>query len=134
APEELVLLDVNRDEEIAGGTAGGSAFAFTLHAELLACRDARRDLHLDLALARHTPCAAAGGAGLRDDPSRSAALRAGARDGEEPLLSSDLPLASALRTRRRVRTGSRPCAMTGVAAFLAGNLNRSLDTARRFLE
>src|SRR5262249_39453521 len=46
APEELVLLDVNRDEEIAGGTAGGSAFAFTLHAELLACRDARRDLHL----------------------------------------------------------------------------------------
>src|SRR5262249_34465179 len=40
APEELVLLDVNRDEEIARRTAGGSAFALTLHAELLACRDA----------------------------------------------------------------------------------------------
>ena len=43
APEELVLLHVDDDVEVAGRTAAGAGFAFVLQPELLAGGDARRE-------------------------------------------------------------------------------------------
>src|SRR5436853_3009191 len=97
-PEELVVLHVNDDVEMAGRSAGGSRFPFALETELLASGDPGRNLHRDLALLRDASGAVARGARLGDDLAGAAALRAGARDGEEALLEPYLTLPTALRT------------------------------------
>ena len=43
APEELVLLHVDDDVQVPGGTAGRARFAFVLQPQLLAGGDARRE-------------------------------------------------------------------------------------------
>ena len=99
APEELVLLHVDDDKEVAGRAAGAAGFALALQAELLTGRDAGRDLDGDLPLARDAARAAARVARLGDCPAGAAALRARARDREEALLEAHLSLAAALRHR-----------------------------------
>ena len=79
-PEELVLLHVNDDVEMAGGAAGRSRLALALQPELLAGRDARGNLDRQLALAGHRSGAVACVAGLGDHSSRAAALRARLRE------------------------------------------------------
>src|SRR4029077_14969768 len=96
AAEELVLLHVNHDVEMACRSAGRSRFAFALQPQLLAGGDPRRNLDRDLALLRHLSGTVAGRARLGDDLAGAAALRAGARDGEEALLEAHLTLAVAL--------------------------------------
>src|SRR4029077_8824947 len=93
-----------------------------------------RNLDRDLALLRHLSGTVAGRARLGDDLAGAAALRAGARDGEEALLEAHLTLAVALRAggRRRSRCGAG--AVAGLAVLLTRNLDRRLDAARRFLE
>ena len=70
AAEELVLLDVHDDVEMAGGSAAGAGFAFVLQPELLAGGDAGRNLDRDLPLARDAAGAAAALARLGDDLAR----------------------------------------------------------------
>src|SRR3989454_6057702 len=134
AAEELVLLHVDDDVEMAGGTAGGSGLAFTLQTQLLSRRDARRNLDRDLALVRHATRAAAPLARVGDDLSRATALRARPRDGEEALLEADLSLAAALRALTRRRARRRAGSVTGLAVLLSRDLDRRFCAARRFLE
>ena len=51
-----MLLNVNDDIEMPGGSAGGSAFAFVLEAQLLSGGDARRNLDRDLAFVAGDAC------------------------------------------------------------------------------
>src|SRR5438094_1904579 len=134
APEERMLLHVDDDIEMARGSAGDAAFALVLEPELLAGGDARRNLHRDLPLARHASRTAARRARLRDDAAGAAALRAGARDGEEPLLKTDLALSVTLRADGRRRPGRRPRAIARFAVLLARNLNGRFSAAGGFLE
>src|SRR5262245_11888408 len=134
AAEERVLLHVDDNVEVAGGTASRSRFALALQAQLLSGGDAFRNLDCDLPLLRDAPGAAAGLARIADDLPGAAALRAGARHGEEPLLEPDLPLPAALRTLARRRAGRRSRSVTRLAVLLPRNLNRRLGPDRRFFE
>ena len=96
AVEESVLLDVDDDVEVAGGTAGGAMLAFAVQAQPLAGRDAGRNLHRELALAADAARAAARLARLGDRLAGAAAVRARARDGQESLLLAELAGAPAL--------------------------------------
>src|SRR6185295_9586793 len=121
AAEELVLVDVDDNVEVAGGTAGGAGFAFTLETQLLAGRDPRRNLHRDFAFLGDAPRALTRLARIADDFSRAAALRAGARDGEEALLEPHLTLPAALRALRRRRALRRARSVARLARFLTRN-------------
>src|SRR6185503_16889547 len=134
AAEELVLLDVDDDVEVAGGTAGRTGFAFAVQPQLLAGGDAGGNLDGDLAIARHPSGAVATLARLGDDLAGATALRAGARDGEEALLIANLALALALRAGGGVRPGRRSSAVTLLAALLPRNLHARFGAAGRFLE
>src|SRR5262245_49230592 len=114
------------DVEVSRGTASRSGFAFVLEAELLPGRDARRDLHRELPFTRNSTRATARRARLGDDLAGALALRAGAGDGEEPLLRSNLSLTAAHPARGRRRSGGRARAMAGLAGLLPWNLNRGL--------
>ena len=67
ALEELVILHVHDDVEIAGRAAGRAVLALAVEAQPLPGRDAGRDLDGELALLRHVPGAAARRARLGDD-------------------------------------------------------------------
>ena len=97
AMEDVVVLDVDDDVEIARRAAGGSVLAFAVQAQALAGGDPRGNLRRDLALAPDPSRAAAGLAGLADDLADPAAGRAGPRDREEALLEAQLPRALAMR-------------------------------------
>ena len=125
-----MLLHVDDDVQMTGGTAGDAALALILQPELLAGGDARRNLHRDLPLARDASRAAARRARLRDDAAGAAALRTGPGDGEEALLGANLAVSAALRTRGRGRAGRRARAMTRLAMFVAGNQNAGLGAPR----
>src|SRR5207248_8359962 len=101
APEELVLLHVDDDVEVAGRTAAGARFAFALQPQLLAGGNTRRNLHGDLPVVCDAPRSSAGLTRLRDHAAGAAALRTSLCDGEETLLTANLPLALAQGTGRR---------------------------------
>ena len=64
----------------------------------------------------------------------AAALAAGARHGEEPLLIAQLTAPLALRARGRLRPFGRAVAAARLALFLPRNLQRHLGALGRFLE
>ena len=66
AAEELVVLHLDHDVEIAGRTARRAVLAFALQPQPLTGGDARRDLHGELALLRNAALAVARGARLGD--------------------------------------------------------------------
>jgi hypothetical protein len=129
-----MILDVHDDVEVAVRTAARARFALAVEAQALAGRDAGRNADGELALLLHAPRAPAGGARLGDDRAGAAALAAGARHREEPLLIAQLSAALALRAggRLRVLGGARPVA--GLARLLAGNLHRGLGALGGFDE
>ena len=129
-----MLVHVDDDVKMTGRTAGGAGFAFALKAELLPGCDPTGNLDGDFSLARHASRAATGLAGLRDDLSGAAALRARTRDREEALLETDLAVTLALRARARRRSLGRARAVARPAVLLARNLNRRLGAASRFFE
>jgi hypothetical protein len=96
ALEELVRLDVEYDVEVAGRATETAGFALAGVADAGVLLDAGGDLDQDLVLAGDAGVAAAGGAGCADDRAGAAAHWAGARDGEEALLRTDLAAAAAL--------------------------------------
>src|SRR5262245_8870350 len=132
--EERMLLDMNDDVEVAGGTSLGAVLAFTVEAEPLAGRDARGDLDRQRAIAPDTSRTAARVARLGDGFSGAAAIRAGTRDRQETLLIAELSCAAALGTGLGFRTGRRSRARAGFAGLLAGDLNRRFRPGRGFLE
>src|SRR6185295_16575711 len=134
AAEELVLVHVDDDVEVAGGAAGGAGFAFTLQTQLLSGGDSRRNLHRDLAFLGDASRTLTRLARVADDLPRTAALRTGARHGEEALLESHLTLAAALRALRWRRALRRARSVARLARLLPRNLDRRLGAARRFLE
>ena len=74
------------------------------------------------------------GARLGDDPAGAAALAAGARDGEEALLVSQLPGAAALRARRRRGAGCGARAAAGLTGLLTRDLDGRFGALRGLLE
>src|SRR5437870_153724 len=126
APEEVVLLNMDNDVEVSRRTAGTASFTFTLQAQLLAARDPSRNLDRNLALFRHPSGAATGVARLREGSTRTAALGTRRCDGEEALLTANLPLTATERADDG--RASRRCARTAArfAGFVARNLNRRL--------
>src|SRR4029453_7658532 len=76
AAEELVLVDRDRDVEVAGCT-GCAGLALAAELEARPRVDARGYLHLDLVLLADAPRAAAGRARVLDHLARAAALAPG---------------------------------------------------------
>ena len=134
AMEDVVVLHVDDDVEVARRAAGGAVLALAVQAQALAGRDAGGNLRRDLALAADASGAAAGLARLADDLAGAAARRAGARDGQEALLEAQLARAVALRADFRRAAGRRAGAAAGLAGLLARNLDRRLGAGERFLE
>src|ERR671932_2618280 len=118
-----MLLNVNDDVKTSGRTTRRSGLAFALQSELLPARNSRGDLHRDLSFFRHASGAAARVTRSRNDLSRAATLRAGARDREEALLITDLSLPAALWTNGRRRSGRCAGAFARFAVLLTRNLN-----------
>jgi hypothetical protein len=132
--EELVLAHVDDDVEIAGRAAKRSRFAFAGESEALTSGDARGNLHRELAMLLLGAGALAVRARLGDDLAGAAALAAGARDREEPLLVTQLAGAPALRAGRRGSAGSGAVAFAGLAGFVTRDLDMRLDALGRLLE
>jgi hypothetical protein len=132
--KERVLLNVHDDVQIAGGTTVGSGLALAAQTQTLTSCDARRDAHRDLALLLQSSRAAACFARLGDDLPGTAALAAGARDREEPLLITKLTASVTLRTGRRFRTWRSARAVAALARFLARDLDRRFRALGGFLE
>ncbi len=95
--EELMVLYDQHDIKIAGRTATAGGFTFSADAQLVAGIDAGRNLQFEVTLPNDSPLAAASLAGILDDLSRAAALRARSRDAEETLLEPNLPIPVACR-------------------------------------
>src|SRR2546423_2717316 len=91
-----MLLDVDHDVEISGRSARGSVLAFSVEPQPLAGCDARGNLNRQFSFAAHTAGAAARLTRLRNRFAGPAAVGAGARDGEKPLLVSELSRTTAL--------------------------------------
>ena len=92
--------------EIAGRRALAAGLAFAGEADARAVLHARRDRHLQGALALHRAGAVADLAGIADHPALAAAGRAGPLDQEEALLCAHLAGAAAGARRCRPRA---PC-------------------------
>jgi hypothetical protein len=129
-----VVLHGDDDVEVAGRTAGGAVLSFAVQPQTLSGGDAGRDLDRELAVTGDASGAMARRAGCGDDLARAAALGAGARDGEEALLISQLAAAVAGRAGARPRALGRPRSAAGVARLRAGDLDRGLGALRALLE
>src|SRR4051812_1369789 len=134
ALEELVVLDVDHHVQVPGRAAIGSGFAFARKPQTLAAGNAGGNADGDLAILLDAAAAPARRARIRDDAAGAAALAAGPRDREEPLLVAELPTSLALRARRRLRTGGRAAAAARVARFLARKLDRGFRLLGGFHE
>ena len=132
--EELVILHLNDDVQVALLAAGASVLPLAGEAKPLAGCDAGGNLDRELPLLVDAPGTATGGARLGDDLSRSAALAARARHGEEALLVSQLAASMTRRARRRSGPLRRAGALARFAQLGAGNLDRRFGAARRLLE
>src|SRR6202521_1908401 len=135
APEDRVLAHLHHDVQVAGGGAGLRCW-LALAGELEAGPgvDARRHLHLDLGLLPRHAGAAATGALLEHHPPGTAAVVAGAADGEEALLQPDLPGAAAGRARARLGAGLRARALARLAAVRARDADAGVRPEGCFLE
>ena len=118
-----MILHVDADVQISRRSAVLPRLALARQADAIAVVDAGRHLHLMGLAVAHPPLAAAGHAGVTDDPAGAAALRAGLLDGEEALAHADVAVAAAgiAGHRRAARLGAAALARR---AFLGG---RSLD-------
>src|SRR5688500_16184978 len=134
-PAEVgMVLHVDDDIQVARLTARPSTFALASEPQTLAGGDAGRHADGELPLLDLPARALARGARLGDDAARSAALAAGAGDGEETLLVAQLPATVALRAGRRLRPRCRAAARTGVARLLPRDLDSRLGALGRFVE
>ena len=129
-----MVLHVDDDVEVSGGTATGPGFAFTSETEALSRRDAGRNTDAEFLFLLHAPGAATDLTGFGDDRAGAAALPARPRHGEEALLISDLSAPLALWARDWRRAGCCAVAFAGLADFLPGNLQRCLGAFRGFFE
>ena len=95
ALEDLVLLHIEEDVEIAGRCAAHAGFAFVRQANPGAVIDPGRNIYRQSFLPANPACAAAGTAGIVDHLAMPTTGRAGPFDGEEPLLTAYLADAAA---------------------------------------
>src|ERR1041385_8695373 len=134
AMEERVVLHMDDNVEVAGRTASGARLAFAAQAQALAARDARGNLHRQLARLLHatrsTACVARGA----DDRSGAPALPAGACHRKEPLLIPKLTASVALRARLWFAAGRGARAVARFAGFVAWDLDGRFDALRGFIE
>src|SRR5262249_31975103 len=121
-PEELMLLDLDDDIQVARRSAGVARFALALEAQLLTGRDAGRNLHRDFAFPRDAAGAAARRARPADDLTVPATLRARLRDREEALLPAHLAVPTTHWARGCRGSRGRAGSMAGLALLLTGNL------------
>ena len=102
-----MLLHVDDDVEIAGRSAGGPVFTLAVQPQALAGGDPGGNLRGDLAIAPDASRAPARLARLADHAAGAAAVRAGARNGQESLLEAQLARALAVPAHFRGAAGSR---------------------------
>src|SRR5581483_6928461 len=117
APQARVLLDVQHHVEVAARPAIEPRLALAREAQPGAGLDARRDRDLERPLLLDATVAMAALARVVDDRAAAAALRAGARHGEEALLEPHLAHAAAGAARGR-RRAARAAGAAAVGADL----------------
>src|SRR5207244_4552935 len=108
--------------------------ALTGEPELHAVVDAGGNLGLDHMLGPHAALAMARRTRIAIDLSLAAALRAWARDREEPVAHADLAATMARLAWRRARALFRPAAAARLARLEARDADLRLDAGGRFLE
>src|SRR5688572_13122004 len=131
---ERMILHVHDDVEIPGRPAGCARLALAADAHALSGGDPGRNLHRQLAFLLHPAQALARRTRLGNDRSRSAALPAGSRHGEEALLVAQLSAALALRAGRRFRTLGGARSVARLARLVAWDLDAGFGTRGGFLE
>src|SRR5262249_47903078 len=108
--EERVVADFEEDVEIAGGAAVGAGLAFAREPQPVAVVDARRNVHLQLALNLFETLTAALGAWVADDLTAAIAGAACPPDRKKALLVEDL--AAAVASGARAWSVARFAALT----------------------
>src|SRR5208282_294090 len=135
AGEELMLLDVDDDVQVASGSSPVAGLAFAPQLEPRAIVDTGRNAHGQRLLPSEPALSLALGARVGNDHPFAAALAAGCRDRKEALLSTDLAAAPAVRTLARTgRSSARATAVARVALGQALETDCLLGAPRCFLE
>src|SRR5690606_10541527 len=134
ALEDAVLLQVNLDVQVSGGTSIDAGLAVAGRADTHAVVDACRDLDLQRLVAAYTPHPVARRAWIGDFLAGGMAGRAVLLNAEETLLHAHHTSAVAGVAGARVspRLGTR--SMTDVAAFPAGHANLGIEAVGCLLQ
>src|SRR5208337_2080968 len=129
-----MLTDSQNNIKIAVRPPHAAGFAFSAHTQTRPLLDACWNLEAQDFLLLNLSLAPATRASLAHHLPHSPALRAGARNGEEALLVSNLASPTARRTGDWFAAFLRPGAVAIAAGFRTGNLDLCFQTARRFFE
>ena len=134
ALEEFVGLHFEDDIKISRRTSEAAGLAFAGVADASVCLDSCGDFDEDTVLACDTGVSLAAGTRCANDGARAAADGAGASDGEEALLRTDLAAASALLTGFGLLAIGGASAAAIVAGFGAADFDFSFDAEDRLFE
>ena len=134
ALEDRVILDLDKDVQIARGAATHASLTLTSQTDAGAGFDASRDVDRQRAFLFNPTGAPAGFAGVFDDLALTIAGRTGAFDGEEALLRANLAHAGTGRAGDGFGRPLGPGAATDFAGDRRGDVDGFLDALERFLK
>ena len=129
-----MLTDSQNHIKIAVRSPPLARFTFPTHTQTRPLLNACRDLEAQNFFVPNPTLPRASRASLTYHLTHSTALRAGARNGEEALLMSNLASPTATRTGDRFAPMLRPGAVAIAAGFRSGNLDLCFQTSRRFFQ
>src|SRR6266516_2334864 len=134
APKQVVRVDVDRDEQVAGRAAASAGHALAPDAKPRTVTDAGGYPHVDRAGLRRDARAEAVGAGVVDDLARAAAVAARLAEPERTLVAADESRAAAGRADVRTGAGPGAAAVAGPAGTGSGQLQRKHRTVHGLVE
>jgi hypothetical protein len=134
ADEEGMLLHVQDNVEIAGGSAEGSSLAAAGKANARAIFHACGDFGVDRALMKKTAFAFALGAGIGNHAAGSLTCGASAGDAEKALLIAHLAAALAGAATGGTFAGGGSGAVAGIASLMTANVDASFDAEYGFFK
>src|SRR6266516_2477680 len=134
APKQVVRVDVDRDEQVAGRAAASAGHALAPDAKPRTVTDAGGYPHVDRAGLRRDARAEAVGAGVVDDLARAAAVAARLAEPERTLVAADESRAAAGRADVWTGAGPGAAAVAGPAGTGSGQLQRKHGAVHGLVE
>src|SRR6266516_2625796 len=134
APKQVVRVDVDRDEQVAGRAAASAGHALAPDAKPRTVTDAGGYPDVDRAGLRRDARAEAVGAGVVDDLARAAAVAARLAEPERTLVAADESRAAAGRADVWTGAGPGAAAVAGPAGTGSGQLQRKHGAVHGLVE